>query len=161
MLNVGDQAPDFTLQNEAGEDVTLSSYRGKPVILYWYPRDDTPGCTKEACSFRDVYGEFERAGAVVLGVSADDAQSHAKFRSKYSLPFTLLSDPDHQVAEQYGVWGKKKFMGREFEGINRVTYLIDEQGVVQQVWPQVNPEGHAEEILAVLRTHNGMFVRTP
>ena len=151
MLNVGDQAPDFTLQNEAGEDVTLSSYRGKPVILYWYPRDDTPGCTKEACSFRDVYGEFERAGAVVLGVSADDAQSHAKFRSKYSLPFTLLSDPDHQVAEQYGVWGKKKFMGREFEGINRVTYLIDEQGVVQQVWPQVNPEGHAEEILAVLR----------
>lgn len=152
MLNAGDQAPDFTLINEAGEEVTLSSYRGKPVILYWYPRDDTPGCTKEACSFRDAYGEFERAGAVVLGVSADDTKSHAKFRSKYSLPFTLLSDPDHQVAEQYGVWGKKKFMGREFEGINRVTYLIDEQGVVQQVWPQVNPEGHADEILAVLRT---------
>ncbi len=151
MLNVGDQAPDFTLKNEAGEDVTLSSFRGRPVILYWYPRDDTSGCTTEACSFRDAYGEFERAGAVVLGASTDDAKSHTKFKSKYNLPFTLLSDPDHQVAEQYGVWGKKKFMGREFDGINRVTYLIDEHGVVKQVWPKVKPEGHADEILAVLR----------
>lgn len=151
MLNVGDQAPDFTLKNEAGEDVTLSSFQGKPVILYWYPRDDTPGCTTEACSFRDAYGEFERAGAVVLGASTDDAKSHAKFKSKYNLPFTLLSDPDHQVAEQYGVWGKKKFMGREFDGINRVTYLIDEHGVVKQVWPKVKPEGHADEILAELQ----------
>lgn len=113
MLNVGEQAPDFTLKNDAGEDVSLSSLRGKPVILYWYPRDDTPGCTKEACSFRDAYGEFEQAGAVVLGVSTDDTKSHEKFKTKYSLPFTLLSDTDHQVAEQYGVWGLQKFMGKK------------------------------------------------
>ncbi len=150
MLNVGDQAPDFTLKNDAGEDVSLSSFRGKPVILYWYPKDDTPGCTKEACSFRDAYGEFERAGAVVLGVSTDDASSHAKFKSKYNLPFMLLSDPDHQVADQYGAWGLKKWMGREYEGIQRITYLIDEQGVVRHAWPNVKPEGHADEILAVL-----------
>ncbi len=152
MLNIGDQAPDFTLKNDAGEEVTLNSFRGKPVILYWYPRDDTPGCTAEACSFRDVYGEFERAGAVVLGASTDDVRSHAKFKAKYNLPFMLLSDPDHQVAEQYGVWGLKKSMGREYEGIHRVTYLIDEQGIVKQVWPKVKPEGHADEILAALRS---------
>ena len=151
MLNVGDQAPTFTLKNEAEEDVTLAAFRGKPVILYWYPRDDTPGCTTEACGFRDAYGEFAQAGAVVLGISTDDVQSHAKFKSKYNLPFTLLSDPDHQVAQQYGVWGSKNFMGREFEGIHRVTYLLDEQGVVKQVWPKVTPEGHADEILAALQ----------
>lgn len=150
MLNVGDQAPDFTLKSDAGEDVTLSSFRGKPVILYWYPRDDTPGCTVEACSFRDAYGEFERAGAVVLGVSTDSVKSHGKFKSKYELPFTLLADTEHQVAEQYGVWGPKKFMGKEFLGVSRVTYLIDEQGVIKQVWPKVKPEGHADEILAAL-----------
>lgn len=150
MLNVGDQAPDFTLKSDAGEDVTLSSFRGKPVILYWYPRDDTPGCTKEACSFRDAYGEFERAGATVFGVSTDSIRSHEKFKAKYSLPFALLSDPDHSVSELYGVWGTKKFMGREFEGVNRITYLIDENGVVKQVWPKVKPEGHADEILAAL-----------
>ena len=151
MLKVGDQAPDFTLKNDAGEDVSLSSLRGKPVILYWYPRDDTPGCTIEACSFRDAYGEFQQAGAVVLGVSPDDTQSHEKFKSKYSLPFTLLADPEHQVAEQYGVWGLQKFGGREYQGVSRVTYLIDENGVVKQVWPKVKPEGHADEILAALR----------
>jgi len=151
MLNVGDQAPAFTLQNEAGEDVTLAAFHGKPVILYWYPRDDTPGCTTEACGFRDAYREFAQAGAVVLGVSTDDVQSHAKFKGKYNLPFTLLSDPDHQVAQQYGVWGSKTFMGREREGIHRVTYLIDEHGLVKQVWPKVKPEGHADEILAVLQ----------
>ncbi len=150
MLNVGDQAPDFTLKNDAGKDVMLSSFRGKPVILYWYPRDDTAGCTAEACSFRDAYGEFERAGAVVLGVSTDDVQSHTKFKAKYNLPFTLLSDPDHRVADQYGAWGLKKSMGREYEGMYRITYLIDEQGVVKHVWPNVKPEGHADEILAVL-----------
>jgi thioredoxin-dependent peroxiredoxin len=151
MLNVGDQAPDFTLKNDAGEDVTLSTLRGKPVILYWYPRDDTPGCTVEACSFRDAYAEFQRAGAVVLGVSTDDTKSHEKFKTKYSLPFPLLSDPEHQVAEQYGVWGLKSFMGKEYMGVNRITYLIDENGVVKQVWPKVKPEGHADEILAALR----------
>lgn len=152
MLNVGDQAPDFTLKNDAGEDVSLSSLRGKPVILYWYPRDDTPGCTVEACSFRDAYAEFEQAGAVVLGVSTDNTRSHQKFKNKFSLPFTLLSDTDHQVAEQYGVWGLKKFMGKEHMGINRITYLIDENGIVKQVWPKVKPEGHADEILAALRS---------
>lgn len=152
MLNVGDQAPDFTLKNDAGEDVSLSSLRGKPVILYWYPRDDTPGCTVEACSFRDAYAEFEQAGAVVLGVSTDNTRSHQKFKNKFSLPFTLLSDTDHHVAEQYGVWGLKKFMGREFEGVNRITYLIDENGIVKQVWPKVKPEGHADEILQALRS---------
>ncbi|HEX6292707.1 MAG TPA: thioredoxin-dependent thiol peroxidase [Herpetosiphonaceae bacterium] len=151
MLNVGDPAPDFTLKSDAGEDVTLSSFRGRPVILYWYPKDDTPGCTVEACSFRDAYGEFQRAGAAVLGVSADDTRSHQKFKTKYSLPFTLLSDSDHQVAEQYGVWGLKKFMGREFEGVSRVTYLIDADGTIKQIWPKVKPEGHADEILAALR----------
>lgn len=150
MVNVGDQAPDFTLHSDAGEQVTLSGLRGKPVILYWYPRDDTPGCTVEACSFRDAYGEFQRAGAVVLGVSTDSVKSHEKFKTKFNLPFPLLSDPEHQVAEQYGVWGPKKFMGKEFEGISRVTFLIDEQGVVKQVWPKVKPEGHADEILAAL-----------
>jgi peroxiredoxin Q/BCP len=151
MLNIGDQAPDFTLKNDAGEDVSLSALRGKPVILYWYPRDDTPGCTVEACSFRDAYAEFQHAGAVVLGVSTDNTRSHQKFKTKYSLPFPLLSDPDHQVAEQYGVWGPKKFMGREFEGINRITYLIDADGIVKQVWPKVKPEGHADEILQALQ----------
>jgi thioredoxin-dependent peroxiredoxin len=151
MLNVGDPAPDFTLQNDAGENVKLSSLRGKPVILYWYPRDDTPGCTKEACSIRDAYGEFQRAGAAVFGISADSVKSHEKFKRKYSLPFALLSDPDHSVSEQYGVWGEKKFMGKTFMGINRITYLIDENGVVKHVWPKVNPEGHADEILAALK----------
>lgn len=150
MVNVGEQAPDFTLHSDGDEQVTLSALRGKPVILYWYPRDDTPGCTVEACSFRDAYGEFQRAGAVVLGVSTDSVKSHEKFKTKFNLPFPLLSDPEHQVAEQYGVWGPKKFMGKEFEGISRVTFLIDEQGVVKQVWPKVKPEGHADEILAAL-----------
>lgn len=151
MINVGDQAPDFTLHSDGGEEVTLSALRGKQVILYWYPRDDTPGCTAEACAFRDAYGEFQRAGAVVLGVSTDTVKSHEKFKTKYSLPFPLLSDPDHAVATQYGVWGEKKFLGKQFMGINRVTFLIDKQGVVKQVWPKVKPEAHADEVLAALK----------
>lgn len=151
MLQVGDPAPDFTLQADTGEQVTLSALRGQPVILYWYPRDDTPGCTKEACSFRDAYGEFQQAGAAVFGISTDSIKSHTKFKDKYHLPFTLLSDPDHQVSEQYGVWGEKKFLGKAFMGVSRVTYLIDEQGAVKQVWPKVKPEAHADEVLAALR----------
>ena len=150
MLNVGDPAPDFTLQNDAGEEVTLSSLRGTPVILYWYPRDDTPGCTAEACGIRDAWGEFQRAGAVVFGASADSVTSHAAFKAKYDLPFSLLADPEHQVAEQYGVWGELNVMGTTFMGVNRVTYLIDQNGVIKQVWPKVEPEGHADEILAAL-----------
>ena len=115
MINEGDQAPDFTLQSDAGTDVTLSSLRGRPVVLYFYPRDDTPGCTTQACGIRDAYGEFERAGAVVLGVSPDDESSHVKFREKYELPFTLLADTDHAVAERYGAWGEKKFAGKRIE----------------------------------------------
>ncbi len=151
MLNVGDPAPDFTLQNDAGEEVTLRSLRGTPVILYWYPRDDTPGCTTEACGIRDAWGEFQRAGAVVFGASADSVESHAKFKAKYELPVSLLADPEHQVAEQYGVWGEQTFMGKTFMGVSRVTYLIDENGVITQVWPKVEPEGHADEILAALK----------
>ncbi len=152
MLNVGDPAPDFTLQNDAGEEVTLSSLRGTPVILYWYPRDDTPGCTTEACGIRDAWGEFQRAGAAVFGASADSVTSHATFKAKYDLPFSLLADPEHQVAEQYGVWGEQKVMGiPPFMGVSRITYLIDENGMIKQVWPKVEPEGHADEILAALK----------
>lgn len=151
MLNVGDQAPDFTLPSDSGEDVTLSSFRGRPVILYFYPRDDTPGCTTEACGIRDAWSDFERAGAIVLGVSADSVKSHQKFKAKYNLPFPLLADTDHQVAERYGAWGEKTFMGKTFEGVHRVTYLIDEHGVIKHVWPKVKPEGHAIEILEALR----------
>ena len=151
MLNVGDPAPDFTLQNDAGEEVTLSSLRGTPVILYWYPRDDTPGCTTEACGIRDAWGEFQRAGAVVFGASPDSVASHATFKAKYDLPFSLLADPEHQVAEQYGVWGELTVMGQTFMGVSRATYLIDENGVIKQVWPKVEPEGHADEILAALK----------
>ncbi len=151
MLEVGDTAPVFTLKDDNGQEVSLSDFRGKPVILYWYPRDDTPGCTVEACSFRDAYREFQDAGAVVLGASADTVRSHAKFKQKFSLPFPLLADPDHAVADQYGVWGPKQMMGREFEGIYRITYLIDADGIVKRVWPKVKPEGHADEILAALK----------
>lgn len=152
MLEVGDQAPDFVLKNDAGEDVQLAALRGKPVILYWYPKDDTPGCTKEACGIRDVYGEFEQAGAVVFGISADSVESHRKFRQKYHLPFSLLADTDHSVSERYGTYGPKKFMGKESLGISRVTYLVDQNGIVKQVWPKVDPERHADEILAALRS---------
>lgn len=151
MLNVGDPAPDFTLPDDQGQPVTLSALRGRPVILYFYPRDDTPGCTTEACSFRDAWQAFQEAGAVVLGVSTDSVQSHQKFKQKYGLPFTLLADTDHHVAEQYGVWGEKTFMGKRYLGVSRVTYLIDEQGRIKQVWPKVKPEGHALEILKALQ----------
>jgi thioredoxin-dependent peroxiredoxin len=152
MLNPGDQAPDFTLPADSGDHITLSNLRGRPVILYFYPRDDTPGCATEACGFRDAWSEFERAGAVVLGVSADTVKSHQKFKAKYHLQFPLLADTEHQVAEQYGAWGEKKFMGKTFNGVHRVTYLIDEHGVIARVWPKVKPEGHAGEILEALRS---------
>jgi peroxiredoxin Q/BCP len=150
VINEGDQAPDFTLQSDAGTDVTLSSLRGRPVVLYFYPRDDTPGCTKQACGIRDVYGEFERAGAVVLGVSPDDAGSHVKFKRKYDLPFTLLSDTDHRVAEQYGVWGEKAFAGRKYMGVSRSTFVIGEDGTVKKVLADVKPATHADDVLAAL-----------
>ena len=143
-------APDFTLTSDEGEEITLSSFRGKKVVLYFYPKDDTPGCTKEACSFRDDYSPFTMKGAVVIGVSPDDTASHKKFRAKYGLPFYLLSDPDHRVASLYGAWGEKKMYGKTYEGIIRSTFVIGEDGKIIKAFPKVNPEGHAQEVLPYL-----------
>jgi peroxiredoxin Q/BCP len=150
VVREGDPAPDFTLANDRGEAVTLSSLRGKPVVLYFYPKDDTPGCTTQACGIRDAYGEFERAGAVVLGVSPDDESSHVDFRNKYELPFTLLADTDHAVAEEYGVWGEKKYMGKSYMGIKRSTFVIDADGNVKKAMRDVKPATHADDVLAAL-----------
>jgi thioredoxin-dependent peroxiredoxin len=150
MVEEGKPAPDFELPTDSGETVKLSELRGKPVVLYFYPKDDTPGCTTQACGIRDAYGEFERAGAVVLGISPDDEGSHVKFRKKYELPFTLLADTDHAVAEQYGVWGEKKYMGRTYMGVSRWTFVIGEDGNVKKVLPNVKPATHADDVLAVL-----------
>ena len=150
MLAEGDVAPDFELESDAGETVKLSSLRGKPVVLYFYPADDTPGCTKQACGIRDAYGEFERAGAVVLGVSPDDAGSHVRFKDKYQLPFTLLADPDHAVAEAYGAWGEKKNYGKTYKGIIRSTFVIDGDGSLKKVMRNVKPDTHADKVLAAL-----------
>ena len=151
-LKVGDTAPDFTLPTDGGGSVTLSRLRGKKIVLYFYPKDDTPGCTTQACGIRDVYGELQREGAVVLGVSPDDERSHVKFKEKYDLPFTLLADPDHTVAEQYGVWGEKKYMGRTYMGVDRSTFVIDADGNVKRVMHKVKPDTHADEVLETLRT---------
>jgi peroxiredoxin Q/BCP len=150
VVEEGTAAPDFTLRGDGGEDVTLSALRGKPVVLYFYPKDDTPGCTTQACGLRDAYGELERAGAVVLGVSPDSEKSHVKFRDKYGLPFTLLADTDHAVAEQYGVWGEKKYMGRTYLGVQRTTFVIDAEGTVKRVLENVKPATHADDVLAAL-----------
>ena len=150
MIAEGQEAPDFELTSDTGETVRLSALRGKPVVLYFYPKDDTPGCTTQACGIRDAWGEFERAGAVVLGVSPDDEKSHVKFRDKYNLPFTLLADTDHDVAERYGVWGQKKYMGRAFMGVSRSTFVIGEDGTVKKVFEKVKPATHADDVLAAL-----------
>jgi thioredoxin-dependent peroxiredoxin len=150
VIEEGNPAPDFELASDSGEKVTLSELRGKPVVLYFYPKDDTPGCTTQACGIRDAYGEFERAGAVVLGISPDDESSHVKFRKKYELPFTLLADTDHSVAERYGVWGPKSFMGRKYTGVNRSTFVIDADGTVKKVMRDVKPATHADDVLAAL-----------
>lgn len=150
MVKENEFAPDFTLLSDAGEEITLSMFRGQKVVLYFYPKDDTSGCTKEACSFRDDYSLFTLKGAVVLGVSPDNAASHLKFRAKYSLPFYLLSDPDHVVAELYGAWGEKKMYGRSYEGILRSTFVIDQEGRILKAFLNVKPEGHAQEVLAFL-----------
>jgi thioredoxin-dependent peroxiredoxin len=151
MLEEGTTAPDFTLPADGGGEVTLSDYRGKKVVLYFYPKDDTAGCTAEACSFRDDYSEFVAAGAAVLGVSPDSIKSHDRFKTKYQLPFALLSDPDHEVAETYGAWGEKKMYGKTYEGILRSTYVIDEEGKIIKVFPKVKPKEHSQEVLAVLK----------
>ena len=146
----GTVAPDFTLTGDTGEEVTLSSLRGRPVVLYFYPKDDTPGCTAQACGIRDAYGEFERAGAVVLGVSPDSERKHVEFKSKYDLPFTLLADPSHEVAERYGVWGEKTYMGRTYMGVSRSTFVIGGDGSVRKVLRDVKPATHADDVLEVL-----------
>ncbi len=152
MIEEGKPAPDFELQSDSGESVKLSDLRGKQVVLYFYPKDDTPGCTTQACGIRDAYGEFEQAGAVVLGVSPDNERSHVKFKKKFDLPFTLLADSDHHVAEEYGVWAEKKYKGRTYMGIDRSTFVIDEDGNVKKVMHKVKPDTHADDVLATLRS---------
>ncbi|MBI9048536.1 MAG: thioredoxin-dependent thiol peroxidase [Anaerolineaceae bacterium] len=142
------QAPDFSLLNQDEETVNLSDYKGKKVVLYFYPKDDTKGCTTEACNFRDDYSAYEKTDIVILGVSADSPASHRKFQKKYDLPFTLLSDEEHIVCELYGVWGLKKFMGREYDGIFRTTFLINGNGKIIKVFENVKPAAHSEEVLA-------------
>jgi peroxiredoxin Q/BCP len=150
VLEEGQQAPDFELASDAGERVRLSDLRGRPVVLYFYPKDDTPGCTKQACGIRDVWGDYRERGAVVLGVSPDDEASHARFKEKYGLPFTLLADPDHAVAAEYGAWGEKKNYGRTYEGIIRSTFVIGPDGTLVKALRNVRPNGHAERVLAAL-----------
>lgn len=147
----GKPAPDFELTSDAGEPVRLSDLRGKPVVLYFYPRDDTPGCTAQACGIRDAWGEFERAGAVVLGISPDDERSHAAFREKYDLPFALLADTDHATADDYGVWVEKSMYGKSYWGVERSTFVIAPDGNVARVMRKVKPDTHADEVLAALR----------
>jgi thioredoxin-dependent peroxiredoxin len=150
MVEEGSPAPDFELQSDTGETVRLSALRGKPVVLYFYPKDHTSGCTTQACGIRDAWTEFERAGAVVLGVSPDDVASHESFRADYELPFTLLADTDHKVAEAYGVWTEKSRYGRTYMGIARSTFVIGPDGTVEKVMRDVKPATHADDVLAVL-----------
>jgi len=150
MVREGDVAPDFTLRSDSGEEVTLSSLRGRPVVLYFYPRDDTPGCTRQACDIRDAWGDFEEAGAVVLGVSPDGEASHATFKEKYGLPFPLLADEGHEVSEQYGIWGERSYAGRTFMGVERSTFVIAADGTVARVMRKVDPKTHADDVLAIL-----------
>ena len=147
---VGEPAPAFELPNEHGEMVSLKDLKGKDFVLYFYPKDDTPGCTKEACAFRDDYSAYEEAGVEIVGVSADSPESHQKFKEKYDLPFTLLADEDKEICKRYGVLGKKKMFGREFMGINRTTFVIDEEGKISHVFENVKPTSHSQELLDAL-----------
>jgi peroxiredoxin Q/BCP len=150
MIEVGKKAPDFTLADQDGKPVRLSSFRGRTVVLYFYPKDDTPGCTTQACEMRDRIAEFDARGAVVLGVSPDSAASHTKFREKFGLNFTLLADPDHAVAGTYGVWQEKSNYGRTYWGVARTTYVIDAEGRIAQVLEKVKPAAHADQVLDLL-----------
>jgi peroxiredoxin Q/BCP len=149
-LKEGDPAPDFSVATSGGGKISLADFKGQNVILYFYPKDDTPGCTKEACAFRDGFSEFKKRGAVVLGASTDSAKSHDKFVEKFKLPFPLLADEDKKIVEAYGVWGEKSFMGRKYMGTHRVTFLIGGDGRIKKIWPQVKPDEHANEVLAAL-----------
>ena len=151
MVEVGQPAPDFTLHDQSGAEVTLSKLQGKPVVLYFYPRDNTPGCTNEACAFRDARKDYEKVGAKVLGVSPDSVTSHQKFAEKFALPFTLLADTEKAVCEQYGVWQEKSMYGKKSMGVVRSTFVIDAKGIVRHVFPKVKVEGHSEAVLAALK----------
>ena len=151
MLNVGEKAPEFTLADRNGQPVSLSDFAGKRVVLYFYPRDNTPGCTRQACAFARLYEEFQALNAVVVGISKDSAASHDKFAQKYGLPFVLLSDPELLAIQAYGVWQEKKLYGKISMGVVRTTYLLDEQGIIQKVMPKVKPDQNAGEVLAFLK----------
>lgn len=151
MTATGQAAPDFTLQASNDQTISLSSYRGKNVVLYFYPKDMTPGCTTEACDFRDYHPRFAELDTVVLGISPDEVKSHDKFAAKHELPFPLLADPDHQVAEAYGVWVLKKMYGREYMGIERSTFVIDKQGNIAKEWRKVKVKGHVQEVLGFIQ----------
>jgi thioredoxin-dependent peroxiredoxin len=152
MIEEGKKAPAFTLKNQDGKAVKLSDFAGKNVVLYFYPKDNTPGCTTEACDFRDQHSKLEKAGAVVLGVSPDAEKTHLKFAGKFGLPFTLLADTEHEVAEKYGSWGEKSLYGRKFMGIIRSTFLIGGDGKVAKVWPKVKVAGHVDEVLEAVKS---------
>jgi thioredoxin-dependent peroxiredoxin len=147
VIEVGTTVPDLVLADDQGQDVRLRDLQGRPYVLFFYPKDDTPGCTKEACNFRDNYSTFREAGIEVIGVSPDSTKSHAKFRDKYQLPYRLLSDPDHSLAEAFGAWGEKTYMGKQYMGILRSTFVVGADGTVQHVYPDVKPDEHAVEIL--------------
>ena len=149
-LEPGDIAPDFTAKTQTGDDIRLSSLRGRPVVLYFYPRDDTPGCTREACGFRDSWNQIQAKGAIVLGVSTDSVRSHERFSERYKLPFTLVSDEEKSIVSAYGVWGEKSFMGRKFQGTRRMTFLIGADGRIQKIWPKVKTANHSAEVLEAL-----------
>jgi peroxiredoxin Q/BCP len=149
-LQEGDPAPAFSAATNGGGKVSLADFKGQSVILYFYPRDDTPGCTKEACAFRDHFADFKKRGAVVLGVSVDPMKAHDKFVEKYKLPFALLADEDKKIVQAYGVWGQKSFLGKQYMGTHRVTFLIGPDGRIKKIWPKVKPEEHADEVLAAL-----------
>jgi peroxiredoxin Q/BCP len=149
-LKEGDKAPSFEAQTNGGDSVSLESLSGKSVVLYFYPKDDTPGCTVEACGFRDAWNDFKDKGAVILGVSVDSVQKHDKFVEKFGLPFLLLADVNRTIVKDYGVWGQKKYMGREYMGIHRVTFLIGPDGIIRKIWPKVKPDEHPAEVMAAL-----------
>jgi peroxiredoxin Q/BCP len=151
VLEAGVKAPEFELTDSQGNQHKLSDYAGQTIVVYFYPKDDTPGCTKEACSFRDSYQEFKQAGVEVIGISPDNEKSHTKFIDKYELPFILLSDPDHQVCEAFGVWGLKKYMGREYDGVFRTTFIIGPEGEIKRVFKNVKPADHSQEVLEAVR----------
>ena len=150
-LSVGEKAPDFNLLDQNSQTVSLDSYRGQHVLLYFYPKDDTPGCTTEACNFRDDYSSYQNAKVVILGVSPDSPTSHKKFQEKYQLPFTLLADENHQVCDLYKVWGLKKSFGKEYDGVHRTTYLIDPDGSIKEVFQKVSPAKHSAQVLEIIK----------